>query len=565
MEGSNLPEGVGQVSMCVSTLTFLKMYWKAIVTFSWPLLILPIIVCSNTLEARCGYVILIMAAYWITDCLPMGITSLIPVVLFPMFSIMSTDDIGQCYMNDTIMVFIGGLSIALAVEHCNLHMRIAVGVMKIVGCSHRKLLAGLIFVTTAVSMWISNTAATAMMIPIIIAILEELEREGLGKMYTIEVDPEDPNREPLLIPSKITKAYFMATAYSATFGGTGTLVGTGTNLTFKGIFESTFPKSEGINFTQWMIWAFPQMFINASITWIYFQIFYLGLFRPKSQDAQLAYISSDGEKIANRVLQEKWKNLGRMTFHETAVALLFVACIFLWIFRKPGFVVGWSQLITDVKLKDSNPVIMITILMFIIPRDPSFLYSCSKDRSKRPKRSSEALITWKYIANKMPWNLMFLLGGGFAISKGSNASGLSRMLGEALKPLENYNLLFILSILCIFITCITEFTSNVGVANIVLPVVAQMCVAMKIHPFYLMIPATVCCSFSFRLPVGTPPNAIVTATGRIPIQSLIVGGCIPSIYSLIVLLITFSTWGVYLYDTEIFPDWAADSKDATEG
>lgn len=186
-----------------------------------------------------------------------------------------------------------------------------------------------------------------------------------------------------LIPTKVTKAYLMAAAYCATFGGTGTFVGTGTNLTFKGIFETTFPASGGLNFTQWMIAAFPQMVINASLTWLYLRIVFLGLFRPNSNDAQLASIGPEGEAITNRVhsrylyhsiihpfapfpqfapfvqvIQQRYTELGNTTFHEIIVAILFLTCVMLWIFRKPGFMPGWSEMITE--------------MLNIFPRDIQF-------------------------------------------------------------------------------------------------------------------------------------------------------------------------------------------------
>ncbi|KAG7212210.1 hypothetical protein KM043_012546 [Ampulex compressa] len=540
---------------------FLRLYWKIIFAILWAVILLPFLLCYNSPEVRCAYVVLLMAGYWIAECFPMAITSLIPVVLFPTFGILSTAETCACYMNDTIMVFLGGLILAVAIEHSNLHLRIALGVMKVTGCSHGKLLGGLCVVTTFISMWISNTAATAMMVPIIFAILYELERAGFGNVFKIdESDPENPDIEPTMTPTKITKAYLLAAAYCATFGGTGTLVGTGTNLTFKGIYESIFPASEGISFIQWMIASFPQMVINTFLTWFYVRVAYLGYLRPHSQEAKLATIGAEGEIVTNQVIQDRYKNLGPITFHEVGVATLFLMCIFLWIFRKPGFVRGWAEMITDIDVKDSTPVIFASIMMFFIPKDLNFLYSCSSDPTKRPSKSSEGLITWKVIETRMPWGLMFLLGGGFAISKGSISSCLAKKIGESLIPLRYLPSTLILALICLFVGSITEFTSNVGVANITLPVIAQMCVAMEIHPLYFMVPATLMCSFSFRLPVGTPPNAIVTLAGHIPTKWLITGGCIPAIYSLIVEVILFPTWGAFVYGIKEYPAWATQTQ-----
>ncbi|CAK9803429.1 Protein I'm not dead yet [Anthophora quadrimaculata] len=544
---------------------FLKTYWKITFALIWPLFLLPMMISYNTPETRCAFTILTMAGYWITECVPMAITSLIPLVLFPLFGILSTADTCSCYMNDTIMVFIGGLILAVAIEHSNLHLRIALGVMKTVGCTHGKLLGGLCAVTTFISMWVSNTAATAMMVPIIFAVLNELEQAGLCRVFEDKVDPEHPGKEPERYPTRITKAYLLAAAYCATFGGTGTIVGTGTNLTFKGIYENTFPKAEGINFMQWMVAAMPQMILNTLLTWLYLRIVFMGYLRPDSKDAQIANIGEEGVTITNRVIQERYKELGGITFHEAAVASLFSFCVLLWIFRKPGFVKGWSEMITDISVRDSTPVIFVSILMFLIPKDLNFLNSFNKDPATRPIQASEGLITWEVIQKKMPWSLMFLLGGGFAISKGSVASCLAKRMGDALVPLKSLPPILILFLVSFFVGTITEFTSNVGIANITLPVVAQMCVAMEMHPMYLMIPATIMCSYSFRLPVGTPPNAIITVVGHIPTKWLMMAGCGPSIYAIFVQGLLFITWGTFVYDIHKFPEWAKDLHSSEDG
>ncbi|KAI4496120.1 hypothetical protein M0802_007987 [Mischocyttarus mexicanus] len=517
-------------------------------------IIIPIIA---HMEVRCAYVILIMAGYWVLEVFSMAVTALLPIVLFPFLGLLSTAETCTCYMNDTIMVFIGGLILAVAIEHSFLHLRIALGVMRMVGCSHARLLGGLCAVTTFISMWVSNTAATAMMLPIIFAILQELEKAGFGQVFLTEPNPENPN-EQILKPSKITVGYLLCIAYSSTFGGTGTLVGTGTNLTFKGIYESTFPSANGINFTNWMLASLPQMIINSFITWIYIRIAYLGYLRPKSKDALAATIGKEGEEIANNVVKTRYTNLGPVSFHEMSVAILFLICIFLWIFRKPGFIRGWSEIITDIEIKDSTPVIFIAILMFFIPKDPTFIHCWNKDPAKRPIKSSDGLITWKVIETKMPWSLIFLLGGGFAISKGSVHSCLAKRVGHVFIPLRHLPPIIVMAFVCSFIGIITEFTSNVGIANITLPVIAQISLAMELHPMYLMIPATLMCSFSFRLPVGTPPNALITVAGHIPTKWLMLGGCIPSLYSLLVEILLFSTWGAYIFDIKQFPAWATD-------
>ncbi|KAL2728039.1 protein I'm not dead yet [Vespula maculifrons] len=540
----------------INTGNFFRFYWRMIFAISWFILLTIILIMYNSSEIRCLFVILLMAGYWVTEAIPVPITSMIPVVLFPIFGIMNTTETVNCYMNDPIIVFMGGLILAFATEHCNLHMRIALIVMKLVGCSHSKLLGGLCTVTTFISMWIANAAATAMMVPIVFAVLYELERQGLGKVFHVIIDPNEPDADPELKPTNVTKAYFLAAAYASTFGGTGTLVGTPTNLVFKGIYEYTFPEADPITFGNWIAACFPQMAINTFMLWIHLRIAYLGFLRPKSKDAEAAKIGPEGEKIANQVIIEKLKEIGPMSFHETIVSILFLTCIFLWIFRAPGFIIGWAELISDVEIKDSTPVMLICLLMLYIPRDPDFIYSWSRDPEKRPWGPSEGLITWNMIQRKMPWRLIFLLGGGFAISKGSNKSCLAMKIGHLLLPLKHLHPISLLCIVLLFIGTLTEITSNVGTANIVIPIVAHMSTAMKVHPLYLMVPSTIMCSYGFRLPVSTPPNAIVSIAAHIRTPMLIVGGFLPAIYSLLVQIVTFPLLGTLVFGTDKFPEWA---------
>lgn len=194
--------------------------------------------------------------------------------------------------------------------------------------------------------------------------------------------------------------------------------------------------------------------------------------------------------------------------------------------------------------------------MFIIPANPSFIYIFSKDETKRPKQPSQALITWKVVQQKLPWGLIFLLGGGFALAEGSKVTGMSELIARNLGALVQLPKLAVLAISCLIASILTEFSSNVAVANVLLPVLAEMSLAAKWHPLYLMMPAALCCSHAFCLPVGTPPNAIAAAPCNLPTREMVKAGLGVSVIAILVLFALFPTLGTVVFGLDEFPEWA---------
>lgn len=539
-----------------------RIYWKTIFVVVYPLVLLPVFLCNNTAAMRCLYVVLLMAGYWVFEALPLPVTSLIPMVLFPLMGVLDSDKVSLCYLKETNMMFVGGLVIAIAVEHCHLHTRVALHVIKLVGCSPRRLNLGLVTVTMFVSMWISNTAATAMMIPIVEATLKALEEQGIGEMYESNDLEEQQLAEHMeqetKRPTKTTMCYFISTAYAANIGGLGCIIGSGTNLTFKGLYETLFPDSPGVEFNKWMMLNVPIMLLIMYISVIWLQVFFMGLFRPNSVDAKKIRVGTQGETVARRLIGQKIEEMGPMSFHEKAVGLCFVLSIILWFFRKPQFIAGWAELITQHKVKDATAALIVVFLLFIIPARPDFIYIFSKNESKRPKVASQSLVTWNIIQKKMPWGLIFLLGGGFALAEASKVSGMSHMIAEHLRGFASLPKFYVMMISGLMATILTQFSSNVAVANVVLPVLAEISLVAKIHPMYLMMPAALCCSFAYCLPVSTPPNAIAAAPCNMPSTEMVKIGLGVCIISLVVLFTVFPFYGAVIWDFNTFPDWAVE-------
>ncbi|XP_077298814.1 tricarboxylate transporter protein I'm not dead yet isoform X2 [Arctopsyche grandis] len=550
---------------------FLKVYWKSVVVVLTPFILMPLPIIKNTPDFKCMYVVLLMATYWVTEALPLPVTSMLPVVLFPTMGILESEKTCQSYMKGTNMMFIGGLMIAAGLQHSNLHKRVALKTIQIVGCSHRRLNFGLTFVTMFISMWISNAAAVTMMVPITEAVLEVLEQQGLGQMYIKKKkDVEEngvskqggeeeakENDEPLT-PSKTTICYFLSIAYASSIGGIGTVVGTATNLTYKGIFEARFPKAPQVDFLSWMLYNVPAMITMQLFIWVILQVLYMGLFRPNSQDAKDVNLGTQGAEIAKKVVDDQYKALGPVTWHETSAGLLFILAVFLFFLRSPGFMQGWADVMTHLKVKDAVTAMFIVIMMFVIPANLDFLkFFRTPTVADLPTKPSSGIVTWKILKDKIPWGLLFLLGGGFALAEGSKASGMSELIGNSLSGLQALSPAIILLIVVIICELLTEFTSNVAIANIILPVLAEMSIAINLHPMYLMLPAAIACSMAFHMPVGTPPNAIVAGIANIGTGTMAITGIGPTLITTLLTWGFFPTWGMIIFpEVKTFPDWA---------
>ncbi|CAF4803770.1 unnamed protein product [Pieris macdunnoughi] len=549
---------------------FISIYWKALIVVITPLILLPIPILNADSESakayKCMYVVLIMATYWVLELLPLPVTSMLPIVMFPTLGILDSDKTCAAYMKETNMMFMGGLMIAAGVQHSKLPKRVALWTVQVVGCSHRRLNFGLTFVTMFISMWVSNAAATTMMVPIVEAILEVFEQQGLGDVYinkkkVLTENGKDSkqtvnkhNVEETPIPSDITTCYFLSIAYASTLGGCGTLVGTATNSAFKGIFDSEFPEISGaVDFFWFMAYSTPPMLLMQLLVWISLQVTFMGLFRPNSEAAKKVNAASSGSENTMRVIREQYKNLGPVTFHEKASGGLFILAVFLYIFRKPGFMLGWADIITTMKVKDGVVSMFIVILMFILPMSIDcikFFSSSSSYEELSQYKPSPSIVTWNILKEKIPWGLLFLLGGGFALAEGSKATGLSSMIGTSLIGLHGLHPTIVLLVVVLVTQFITEFTSNVAIANLILPVLANMARTLDMDPRYLMVPATLACSMAFHMPVGTPPNAIVAGVAHIPTSKMAVGGIGPKIITTLIIWGSYPTWGSLIFKPE---------------
>ncbi|KAK5929295.1 hypothetical protein CgunFtcFv8_010535 [Champsocephalus gunnari] len=583
-------------------LTCLWKYRNYIVIVLTPLLLLPLPLASPTSEAKCGYVIILMALYWCTECIPLAVTALLPVILFPMMGIMESNEVCIQYLKDSNMLFIGGLLVAIAVEHWNLHRRIALQVLLIVGVKPSLLMIGFMGTTAFLSMWISNTASTAMMLPIANAVLQQLcdteanaeEREfnmaaaknGLdnqafemgdaklqSKENTINLDADKDDSNGIISSleaqqrrlkteqkyTKLTKGMSLSVCYAASIGGTATLTGTTPNVIMKGQIDELFPDNGGvINFASWFGFSFPNMVLMLALSWLWLQFMFLG-FNLKSTFG--CGTKNEGDREAFQVIKDEHKKLGRMSFAEGCVLTIFTLLVVLWFTREPGFIPGWATVLFNkdkTYVTDGTVAILMSALFFCIPS--KLPRCCGRSEDGASSEAPAALLNWDVVHKKMPWNILLLLGGGFALAHGSEKSGLSLWLGESLIPLQSIPPFAISILLCLLVAMFTECSSNTATTTLFLPILASMATAIKIHPLYVMFPCTISASLAFMLPVATPPNAIAFSYGNLKVLDMAKAGFILNILGVITINIAINTWGVAMFNLNEFPSWANVTK-----
>uniref|UniRef100_A0A4W6DNR7 Solute carrier family 13 member 2 n=1 Tax=Lates calcarifer TaxID=8187 RepID=A0A4W6DNR7_LATCA len=503
-----------------------------------------------------------MALYWCTECIPLAVTALLPVILFPMMGIMESGEVCIQYLKDSNMLFIGGLLVAIAVEHWNLHRRIALQVLLIVGVKPSLLMIGFMGTTAFLSMWISNTASTAMMLPIANAVLQQLsdtEASAEEREYDLTAAKDGQENQAFEISEreqkylKLSKGMSLSVCYAASIGGTATLTGTTPNVIMKGQIDELFPENGGvINFASWFGFSFPNMVLMLALSWLWLQFMFLGFNFKQSFGCGT---KKDGDRQAYQVIKDEYKKLGRMKFAEGCVLAVFILLVLLWFTREPGFIPGWATVLFNkdkTYVTDGTVAILMSALFFCIP---SNFPGMSRDAE-----APSALLNWDIVHEKMPWNILLLLGGGFALAHGSETSGLSVWLGKSLIPLQSIPPFAISILLSLLVAMFTECSSNTATTTLFLPILASMATAIKMHPLYVMFPCTIAASLAFMLPVATPPNAIAFSYGNLKVIDMARAGFILNFLGVITINIAINTWGVAMFQLNTFPSWANTTK-----
>uniref|UniRef100_A0A672S478 Solute carrier family 13 member 3 n=1 Tax=Sinocyclocheilus grahami TaxID=75366 RepID=A0A672S478_SINGR len=529
---------------------------KQLILMLAPLLLLPLLFVVPPKEGKCLYVVLLMAVYWCTEALPLAVTAMLPVCLFPTMGILPSKKVCPQYFLETNFLFLSGLVMASAIEECGLHRRIALKVLKIVGVKPAWLILGMMITSSFLSMWLSNTATTAMMLPIANAILESLfgnletlkenckdksdPEGGWGETHNVCVSKQknlEEVRREAEYQMKVWKGFLISIPYAASIGGTATLTGTAPNLILVGQLKSYFPECDLINFGSWFVFAFPLMLIFLILGWIW-----------------IAFLYENYMSKAKAVIDEDYKKLGPIKFAEGSITFLFIIFAVLLFTRDPKFVNGWSVFFTKGYVSDAvTGVIIISILFFFPSQCPSLRWWFDSRASNTPY---VPLLSWRKAQESVPWNIILLLGGGFAMAKGCEESGLAVWIGNHLQPLAQVPPAVAVIFITAFIACFTEFASNTATIIIFLPVIAELAIRVNVNPLYFMIPATTGCSYAFMLPVSTPPNSIAFASGHLMVKDMVKTGFVMNILGILCVSLAVNTWGLHMFNLHTYPDWA---------
>ena len=427
----------------------------------------------------------LMALWWIGEAIPIAATALLPVVLYPLLGVMPIGGVTANYAHHLVFLFLGGFWIAAAVERCGLHRRIALNVLRLTGPRADHLVFGFMAATAMLSMWLSNTATTMMMLPIAIAVISRLgssSHPAFGRTLMLGI------------------------AYAASIGGVATLIGTPPNAVLAGVVEKEL--GVRIGFWQWMQFGLPVSTLMLLICWRYL-----------TWTCGPGRLGGTTDKTC--LIEDELSSAGPISRPEKRVLGIFLTVVFLWIFK------DITPFIKSLSLSDSGIAIGGALLLFVIPGGTS--------------RDGAALLDWRS-ATGIPWDVLILFGGGFALAEGFQQSGLTAWIGSQMDFLQQVHWLGLVAGVALATIFLTELTSNTATAGMLLPIVAGIAAAAGQPPLSPMVATALAASFAFMLPVATPPNAIVFASRQLSIAEMARAGIWMNLIGVLLIVLMVALW-----------------------
>lgn len=458
-------------------------------------------------------VVVLMSIWWITEAIPVYVTAFMPLVLYPPLQVLTPAQTASNYGHNYALMFLAVFFLAKAIETQQLHKRIALSIINVFGTNRQRIILSMMIATALVSFWIANVTTALMMLPIGIAIVVKDEQTG-----GVEGS------------KNFASALMLSIAYSATIGGLGTLIATPTNMIFVGIYENLFPDAPPITFFMWLKIGLPVVILFLPILW-FFLIKYFKVSGSLNNDVS--------------VIKDELKALGKMKVGERRVLYIAGLLVMGWIWKDDQVfgdwvLPGWEGMVgLKGYVHDSTIAMAGAIILFATPDG-----------------NGKRLITWKD-ASQVPWGVVMIVGGGYALAAGFVSSGLANWLGGQLAFIEDLSPFFILVFVLAFVLFFTEFNSNTATANIMLPLLASTAIAASINPLMLMLPATFACSCAFMMPAATGPNTVVLGSERVSVSQMMKCGFWLNLITLVLLTVIFYFFAMPVLGLEPdLPTWA---------
>ena len=420
----------------------------------------------------------LMATWWVSEAIPLAATSLLPLALFPLLGLGSAQESATPYANHLVYLFLGGFMLAQTMQRWNLHRRMALTIVRHVGTSPSRIVLGFMCAAAFISMWVSNTATAAMMMPIGLAVIQQAVEA---------VEAEDSGIDTRPGHFHFGANLMLGIAYGASIGGVATIIGTPPNVFLAGTMSAIYGIE--ISFVKWLGFGIPFVLLFLPLTWLWL--------------TKLAFpLEIDSLPGGTSRIETELDKLGAMTTPEKRVAVVFGITACAWTFRPL-----WTAWIpTGSFVTDSTIAMMATMVLFLTPAG-----------------NGERLLNWQW-ASRLPWDVLLLFGGGFSLAAGFERNGLSAWVGDQLQIFAQLPLPLFIVIVVVLIVTLTEFASNTASAAMSIPILAATATSMGVSPLVLAIPATLAASCAFMLPAATPPNAIVFGTGYFTVPQMVKAG-----------------------------------------
>ncbi|XP_077984615.1 Na(+)/dicarboxylate cotransporter 3-like [Glandiceps talaboti] len=549
-----------------------------------PLLLLPVPLCYPTPAGKCGYVVVVMMVFLVLEALPLPITGMIPLVSFPLLGIQDYQTVAKSYAVDTILFIMAVMIVATAVESTNLHRRIVLRCLLLLGSNPYRILIGLMCSGFFLSMWVPNIAVIAMMMPIAIGINKELGSKRILKeiqstpsqqghhselleMTNIDIENETNKVEDQQKPEgyRAGKYILLGLLYSVNLGGSATLIGTIIPPVANGQMVIEYGPDSTMTYGKWLAFALPLelLCLVSTYLWIVFLMWRITKKNRKNNKyADVEEMASNGEIIianaensktgVHDYIKQECIQLGSMKWAEACTLVIIIVLTLLWCFADLDSIDGWFSLFPDRYPSLTCVTSGFAILFFIVPRD------FEQFKLTQKSENFKAILDWKYVVKKVPWGINIVLGAYFALGNGIKATGvfagIETLMAKGLADVDDWIIVLAITVIA---AVLTEFTGNVAILLVFFPIVTALAKATNTHPHLFVIPLTLACNMALMLPIATAPNLVFYSYKEVTTGDMIKCGWMVNVLSLILLNLLINTYGYVIFDYSNNPTWAS--------